>query len=110
MSKTPLLNFEGYKQYLSAENHNHPRWGSEDNFHYVFNFPNKYGASIIKHRGSYGYEEDLFELAVLAFDSGKWGLTYNTPLTDDVLGCLSNEEVLETLEKIKNLEGGTRDE
>ena len=106
---TPLK-FEEFKEYLVAENHNHPRWGKEDNFQYIFKFPNKYGASIIKHRGSYGYEEDLFELAVLSWEDGKYELTYKTPITSDVLGYLSNEEVLETLEKIKNLEGGTRDE
>ena len=106
---TPL-NFEEFREYLFVERHNHPRWGNEDNFQYIFKFPNEYGASIIKHRGSYGYEEDLFELAVLLFDNGEWELTYKTPITADVLGYLSNEEVLETLQKIKNLQGGTRDE
>ena len=103
--KTPLK-FDEYKDYLVLEEHNDKRWGNEDNFHYIFKFPNKYGASIIKHIGSYGYEEDLFELAVMFFDGYKWELTYNTPLTDDVIGNLNNEEVLETLEQIKNLNGG----
>ena len=71
--------------------------------HWVFKFPNGYGASIIKRLGSYGYEEDKFELAVLAYEGKRLILAYNTPITDDVLGYLTNEEVLELLEKIKCL-------
>ena len=30
-------------------------------------------------------------------------LCYTTPITDDVIGCLTNNEVIDILEKIKNL-------
>ena len=33
-----------------------------------------------------------------------YDLTYSTPITDDVIGYLTNAEVLELLEKIKKLE------
>lgn len=70
-----------------------------------FMFENGYGASVIKHRGSYGYEEDKFELAVLVLNSdGTDSLCYDTPIADDVIGWLTNDEVLELLKKIKNLE------
>ena len=72
-----------------------------------FRFENNYGASVIKHYGSYGFEEDLFELAVIKYNSKNknsiGGLCYDTPITNDVIGFLTNDEVLELLEKIKNL-------
>ena len=75
-----------------------------DSFSHRFKFDNDYGASVIKHYGSYGYAEDLFELAVLFFDDkGQGHLTYNTPITNDVVGYLTNDKVLELLEQIKNL-------
>lgn len=46
----------------------------------------------------------LFEVAVLIKRTEKnYDLCYSTPITDDVIGCLNNEEVIEILEKIKNL-------
>lgn len=62
-------------------------------------FPNGYGASIIHHATSYGYSDGLFELAVRYAGD----ITYRTPITDDVLGCLTADDVLRTLEQIKQL-------
>lgn len=79
---------------------------SNDNtfgIHHWFKFNNNYGASVVKHKFSYGYDEDLFELAVLYFDGGIPFITYSTPITDDVIGNLTNDQVLELLERIKNL-------
>lgn len=76
-----------------------------------FKFKNNYGASVVKHFGSYGYEQDKFELAVLRFEeNGTDYITYNTPITDNVIGWLDNNEVLELLEKIKNLKEGASNE
>ena len=77
---------------------------------YVFRFPNNYGDSIIKNIGSYGYEGDLFELAVLYFEGDKFEIAYNTPIAQDVVGFLSNDDVLNLLEDIKKLKGGSIDE
>lgn len=74
-----------------------------DSYSHRFKFENDYGVSVIKHYGSYGYDEDLFELAVLKFDGEQSHLCYDTPITDDVIGYLSNDEVLDLLEQIKNL-------
>lgn len=75
-----------------------------ESFSHRFRFENNYGASVIKHFRSYGYEDDLFELAVLYYDEeGKSHLTYNTPITDDVIGWLTNNDVIRYLNKIKNL-------
>ncbi len=46
-----------------------------DGAQYIFRFPNNYGASVVKHLGSYGSSEDLWELAVLRFEGDKWDLT-----------------------------------
>jgi hypothetical protein len=74
------------------------------NISHKFVFPNGYGASVVKGIGTYGSYEDLFELAVLKKDTdGKYHLCYDTEITDDVLGYLTNQEVLDTLERIKNL-------
>lgn len=75
---------------------------------HLFSFPNGYGASVVRHFGTYGYEDGLFELAVLdqviqEEDGYHVELTYDTPITDDVLGWLSVEEVLEILGAIKSL-------
>lgn len=46
----------------------------------------------------------LFELAVIEFDEdGDMDLCYDTEITDNVSGYLSNEEVMELLYKIKDL-------
>ena len=67
---------------------------------YQYFFTNGYGISIIKHDGSYGHEQDLWEIAVLK--DGE--LCYDTPITSDVEGWLSNEEVLTYAMKIEALE------
>lgn len=100
--KTPLI-FDEFKDYLIIEEHNKKGLVNEDNHRYVFRFENNYGASVIKHYGSYGYEDDLFELAVLNFEGDNYNLTYDTDITDDVLGYLNNDEVLEYLKDIKGL-------
>lgn len=66
--------------------------------HYVFTFPNGYGASILKDFGSYGEEDDLWELALL-----KDGHLYYAPIVHgDVLGYLTDEDVNAVLELIFN--------
>lgn len=63
-------------------------------------FINGYGASIAKHKQSRGYEKDKWELAILKDDE----ITYDTPITDDILDWLSEEDVKEVLEQIIRLE------
>ena len=73
-----------------------------------FKFENGYGASVICHTldgriTTYGNKERPFELAVLFFDGDECTLSYDTPLTDDVIGYLTNEEVEKYLEEIEKL-------
>ena len=69
---------------------------------YVFHFPNNWGASVIKGFGTYGYENDLWELAILKYysEDDNWSLDYNNDVTDDVVGSLTDEQVNSFLEKI----------
>ena len=64
-------------------------------------FDNGFGASVVKGPYTYGGDEGLYELAVL----DKTGdLTYDTPITNDVLGHLTEEGVTNILSQIQNLQ------
>lgn len=65
----------------------------------LYRFDNGYGASVVRHDGSYGHTEGLWELAVTHEDE----LCYETSITDDVLGWLTDEQVEETLSEIARL-------
>lgn len=63
-------------------------------------FPNGYGVSIVKHDYSYGNKDGLWEMAVIKGNENEWKLTYETPVTDDVLGHLSEDEVNEHVNQV----------
>jgi hypothetical protein len=66
----------------------------------IVQFLNGYGASVVKGPHTYGGQDGLYELAVF----GKNGeITYDTPITNDVLGYLSEEDVSNILNQIKEL-------
>lgn len=83
----------------------------------IYRFDNGYGASVIRFHvqtghmligGSYGAEQGLWELGVLKFkssdptvDDGE--LCYDTPITSDVLGFLTDEDVEVYLKMIEQL-------
>lgn len=94
-----VLNYEGFEKYLLS------REEVYNGVRYRFKFDNLFGASVIKRIGSYGYEEDLWELAVLNYRYGnnKGCIDYDTNITDDVIGNLNDEQVRELLIKIKEL-------
>jgi hypothetical protein len=63
-------------------------------------FKNGYGASVVKTQFSYGGSDGLYELAILDNDGD---ICYDTPITQDVIGYLTEEEVTEILKQIQNL-------
>ena len=67
---------------------------------YLYEFENGYGASVVKHDGSYGGKQGLYEIAVL---DSTGDLCYSTPITDDVIGHATEDKVLDTLHRIKML-------
>lgn len=81
------------KEYL-VETNNHM-----EGIQKVYKFPNGYGASVIRHKGSYGYSKGLWELAVL--EGGE--LCYDTEITNDVIGHLNDPEVDRLLRRIQQL-------
>ncbi len=66
----------------------------------IYKFDNGYGASVVCNFGTYGAKEGLFEVAVL---DSNGEITYNTPITSDVIGWLDFADVADTLNKIKAL-------
>lgn len=91
------LNYEGFDAYLVKKQ---PKF---DGVLYQFRFENDYGASVIKHEYSYGSNEDLWELAVLIWRGDDCKLDYDTDITADVEGYLTDEDVRNLLQRIKDL-------
>lgn len=72
-----------------------------DGVQLIYRYPNGYGASVVSFYGSYGGSQGLWELAVLDHEGN---ITYDTPITNDVEGYLTNDEVDELLERIERLD------
>ena len=63
-------------------------------------FDNGYGVSVVSHSYSYGGRDGLYEVAVL--DSNNQ-LTYDTSVTNDVLGYLTEEDVTDVMKQVQEL-------
>ena len=97
------LDYEGFEEFMKTRTNNVELKGVL----FRFRFENNYGASVVKHKYSYGHEEDLWELAVIKFtdeSNEECYITYDTPITDDVVGYLKDEDVRELLGKIKDIQ------
>lgn len=104
MKKNLSLNVKEFEEYL---------WDTEEvrildkiGIRYVFRFPNDYGASVIKHYGSLGYEQDLWELGVLQFDfPDEYFVVYPHQIVEAGMtkGNLTEEEIYNNLKLIKDL-------
>ena len=80
---------------------------------YIFLFENDYGASVLSYKIKEHNMRFLnvlpthmrgFEVAVLKLvDDGVFDLTFDTPIGNDVIRNLDNEEVVEVLKRIKEL-------
>lgn len=90
------------KEYKDFQAHNglceqHQRM---DCAQWKFKFDNGYGASVITGGIAYCDDAHPYELAVLHHGE----LCYDTPITDDVIGYLTSDEVFDLLDKIEQLE------
>ena len=92
MNKFDLLTFEKIKH--------------QDGVQAIAEFPNGFGASIIKSDFSHGGKSGLFELAVLDNDTGNINST--TDITNDVIGWQDENDIDRILTAISKLnEDGT---
>jgi hypothetical protein len=72
-------------------------------------FPNGYGVSIVRLKSpscgfaSYTNNDQEWELAVLFGNEDNWSLTYNTPISDDVIGHLSDTDVTNIMKQVQEL-------
>jgi hypothetical protein len=62
-------------------------------------FDNGYTASVVSSDMSYGGDRGLFEIAILYNDS----IVYDTGITEDVIGFLDFDGVIQTLDSIRKL-------
>ena len=79
----------------------------------LWRFENGFGASVIQFKmmtgryGSYTDDDTEWELAVIKFEDGDddetFTLTYDTPITDDVIGHLQGKDIVKILKKIQKL-------
>jgi hypothetical protein len=65
----------------------------------VMHFDNNYGVSVVKFHGSYGFHQDLWEVAILYEEE----INYNTEITDDVLGYQTEQDVTKVMRKVQLL-------
>lgn len=100
------LNYEGFEKYLVGRQYGICPMG----IHYVFKFDNGFGASVIKTKDcSYGNENDLWELAIIIWcNPDDYKLITMKDITgdddnDNVYGYLTDKEVRDLLNKIKEL-------
>ncbi len=66
-------------------------------------FNNGYGVSVVRFPGSYGFEQDLYEVAVIKGNADKYEICYDTHITDDVLGHRDEQDINNILEEVQAL-------
>ena len=68
-------------------------------------FDNHYGVSVVKGLYTYGGRDGLYELAVIRMtpDMKYSELCYDTPITNDVMGYLTPDEVTDIMKQVSEL-------
>jgi hypothetical protein len=82
----------------------HPHY-KEDGVQAKHFFPNGYGVSVVRFPGSYGFQDGLYEVAIIKVtdDEDGFELCYDTPITDDVLGHRDETDIENILEEVQSL-------
>jgi len=70
-------------------------------------FDNGYGVSVVRFTtefgGSYGADEGLYEVAIIKGTEDNWHITYETYITSDVIGHLTESDVENLLNEVATL-------
>lgn len=66
-------------------------------------FKNGYGVSVVNFKGAYVSSSLEFELAVIKGDEKHFKVSYDTPITDDVLRYLKRDDVSKIMSQVKEL-------
>jgi hypothetical protein len=88
-------------------------FGEYDHYQWIYRFPNGYGASVVwgtngiycdgRDGTPYDPAGSSYELAVLKYDGDESHLSYDTPITSDVLGWQTLQDVASVLVKVAAL-------
>ncbi len=79
----------------------HPKRGLDTQA--IMFFDNGYGISVITGEYAYGYGERPYECAVIKGNNENWEITYDTPITNDVIEYCDEKEVTEIMKQIQEL-------
>lgn len=93
-----------YELTFGAKDFDTLRFGVHDlgGEHALATYPNGYGVSVVRFYGSYGWP-DLYEVAVIEVAGDRWNLTYETPITNDVIGHLTPAGVSDIMAQVAAL-------
>jgi hypothetical protein len=80
----------------------HPYF-KDDGIQAVHFFSNGYGVSVVRFPGSYGFQDDLYEVAILQGTPDKYELCYDTFITEDVLGHQDETDINNILKEVQTL-------
>lgn len=80
-----------------------PIKGYKDGIKALKFFDNKFGAFIQKHEDSHGYDNGNYEVYVIYGTIDDYKFCYDTDITDDYIGNLSEDQVMGILFKISGL-------
>ena len=72
---------------------------------HLFRFGNDFGASVVRHDGSYGNRngEGLWEIALIQYSGDEWDFVYEREMFSDVIGWQNEEEIEEIVNWIRAL-------
>jgi len=70
----------------------------------IHKFDNGWGASVVSNAMSYGGDSGLYELAVIKFTGDDWDINYDTSITNDVIGHLTEDKLQHILTEIEALD------
>ena len=91
------FNIDGHDMGTLVPTETIPGWGGVQ---HIFTFSNGYEASVVRHGGSYGSRQGLWEIAVLKDGD----ITYDTSVMSDVIGYVPTADIPKILDTISKIE------